>query len=175
MIKLIYEIYRRLDMDILQIHNILNDIYSKAEELNRKINNLNYKTSLQSYNNHFISIDGKYYNQKYYMPVISVENRGDICFNINSIEFEFYVTKEQITHIDLEHLISDYKKELNIYEYKDCTIDIYKIGDNKYDVLSKVNDSFDNKFGISINCSSLTYSEIIQHFNIISSLLNKNL
>ncbi|MCM1052836.1 MAG: DUF3201 domain-containing protein [Ruminococcus sp.] len=161
-------------MDILEMHNILNNIYNKAEELNKKINDLHYKTSLQSYNNHFISINNNYYKQKYYMPVISVENKGDICFNINSIEFEFYVTKSQMTNIDLETLIRNYKKELNIYEYKDCTIDIYRIGDNKYDVLNKIDNSFDNKFGISIDCSSLSDSEIIQHFNIICSLLNKN-
>lgn len=161
-------------MDILQMHNILNNIYNKAEKLNKKINDMHYKTSLQSYNNHFININDIYYKQKYYMPVISVENKGDICFNIDSIGFEFYVTKDQMTDIDLENLISNYKKELNIYEYKDCTIDIYRIGDNKYDVLSKINNSFDNKFGISIDCSSLSDSEIIQHFNIICSLLNKN-
>ncbi len=160
-------------MNILQMHNIFNNIYNKAEELNKRFS-LHYKTTFQSYNNHFININGKYYNQKYYMPVITVENIGDICFNIDSIEFEFYVTKEQIIHIDLEHLISEYKKELNIYEYKDCTNDIYIIGDNKYDILNKVSNSLDNKFGISINCSSLSDSEIIHHFNIVSSLLNKN-
>lgn len=58
-------------MDILQIHNILNNIYNKAEEINRQLINLHYKTSLQSYNNHFINVDGKYYNQK---VTIQIEN-----------------------------------------------------------------------------------------------------
>lgn len=107
------------------------------------------------------------------MPVISVENSGDICFNINSIEFEFYVTKKQISCINWDYLINHYKKELNVYEYKNCTIDIYQLGDNNFDIISKVNNSSDNKFGISISCSSLSDSEIIQHFNKISSIIIK--
>lgn len=162
-------------MEILTMHNILNDIYDKAEELNRKIGDSHYKTDLQSYNKHVINISGKYYSQKYYMPVITIENRGDICFNFDSIEFEFYITKEEMPYIDLEHLISDYEKELNIYEFKDCTIDIYRVGDSPNDVLSKINNSFDDKFGVSINCSSLSDSEIIERFNLVSSLLNKNI
>lgn len=108
------------------------------------------------------------------MPVISVENKGDICFNIGSIEFEFYVTKDQIVDIDLENIISNYKRELNIYEYENCTVDIYLIGDNKQDVLNKVNNSFDNKFGIAINCISASDVEIIHQFNRIDVLLRKD-
>jgi len=161
-------------LNILEIHKVLNEIYDKAEKLNIKLNELHYKTTFQSYNNHFININGEYYRQKYYMPVISVEDKGDICFNIDLIEFEFYITKDKIIDIDLDKLIRIYKKELHIYEYENCTIDIYKIGDREVKVLSKINNSADKKFGISIDCSSVSNSDIIQHFNVICSLLNKN-
>ena len=161
-------------MNILQMHNILNDLYDRAEKFNKKLNDLHYITSFQSYNNHFININGNYYKQNYYMPVITVENKGDICFNFNSIEFEFYVTKEQMIDINLEKLINDYKNDLNIYEYKNCTIDIYKIGDSKDEILNKINNSLDDKFGISFNCSSLSDVDIIKHFRLICSLLKRN-
>lgn len=160
-------------MDIKKIHEVLNDIYDKAENFNKELMEFGYKTNLASYNNHYINISGCYYKQKYYMPVISIEDKGDICFNINSIEYEFYVTKEQIDFIDLDKLIDRYKNELGIYEYDNCDVDIYKLGDKREDVLNKVRKSLDNKFGISINCSSFSNEEIIKHFAKVCTLLNK--
>lgn len=160
-------------MNILEMHKLLNSTYEKAEEINKVLNKLQYKTTFKSFNHHYININGNYYKQKYFMPVISIENRGDICFNLNIIEYEFYITKEEVNKIDLASLINNYAKELNIYELNNCTIDLYKIGDTKEDVLNKINKSLDNKFGISINCTKFSNNNIIKHFNQISLLLNK--
>lgn len=173
MLKLMYLLIGDFYMDILPIHNILNNIYDKAENLNKLLNDLHYKTCFQSYHNHVISINGNYYQQKYYMPVITVDNKGDICFNFDLIAFEFYITKEQMNHINLDRLIHDYQMQLSIYEYADCTIDIYQIGDYKQEILNKIQQSSDHKFGISIDVTSLSYSEIIRHFHIVSTFLNK--
>lgn len=160
-------------MDILQIHKTLNNIYDRVEKLDKKLKELGYKSYLASYNNHFLSIDGNFYNQKYYMPVISIGDKGDICFNLESIEFEFYITKEDMFKINLDELILNYKQVLSIYEYKECTVDLYKVGDNRENILEKVNKSKDKKFGISINCSLLSDEEIIDNFKKVCLLLDK--
>ncbi len=159
-------------MDIKMIHDVLNNIYKRAESYNDELSKLGYKTYLQSYNNHYIRIDGKLCKQDYYMPVISIIDCGDICFNLDSIEFEFYVTKRQMDSIDLDGLINNYKNELSIYEFINCTVDMYKSGDSKDDVLAKIAKSLDTKFGISIDCSTLSKDDIIRHFNLVCSLLN---
>lgn len=160
-------------MDIKSIHEILNNIYDKAESVNDELKRLNYKVELDSFNKHFINIDNKYLEQKYFMPVITVLNKGDICFNLNSIEFEFYVTHEDIKDIDLESLISNYKESLNIYEFTICTTDLYKIGDTYQDLLDKINKSTDSKFGISINVTRLSIEDIIKTFNKVCLILKK--
>lgn len=47
-------------MDIKSIHEILNNIYDKAESVNDELKRLNYKVELDSFNKHFINIDNKY-------------------------------------------------------------------------------------------------------------------
>lgn len=160
-------------MNIKSIHELLNGIYDKAEKLNNNLTKLNYKTELSSYNKHIIKIDDKYYEQKYYMPVISILNKGDICFNFERVEFEFYISEDEIDNIDLDALINDYKNVLNIYEFKDSTIDIYQIGDNKFDILNKIKTSKDNKFGISLDVTHLSNEDIINCFNKVLKILNK--
>lgn len=160
-------------MDILKIHNMLEEIYNHAERLKDTLISKNFKVTLASYNRHVINIEGKLYEQKYYMPVITVDNIGDICFNMNSIEFEFYVTKEDFDDINLNKLLGDYRDQLQIYEYEDCLKDIYKIGDSKEEVIRKVSNSKDDKFGVSIDVTNLSDEEIIEQFKIVANLLNK--
>lgn len=72
-------------------------------------------------------------------------------------------------HLNFMLLIIQYKDYLNIYEFEDCTIDIYVNGDKKEDLYKKLKQSKDSKFGISVNC--LQKKDIIRHFNNICALL----
>ena len=106
------------------------------------------------------------------MPVISFKGKGDICFNMDIIELEFYISKEKLLYNpNLDKLIKSYANNLNIYEFEDCTIDLYKIGDNRMRLLEKISKCPDDKIGISIDCSEYEMKEIINHFNIIYNLL----
>lgn len=161
-----------MNKKIVEYHMFLNKIYEDAEKLFEYLVMLSYKATLNSYNNHYISINGKYENQKYFMPVISIENTGDICFNLDGIEFEFFIDKEKILKLSkLEDLLNEYKSVLHIYEFNDCTIDIYTKEDTKQDLLRKVIDSKETKFGISINCLFYSSKDILNYFNTICSLL----
>jgi hypothetical protein len=70
-----------MNFEIRKQHEFLNDIYNKAELFLKKLQDNNIKATLNSYNKHYIKINDKYELQRYFMPVISIENKGDICFN----------------------------------------------------------------------------------------------
>lgn len=161
------------DNKILEFHNTYNKIYDDAESLLKQLNELSYKAKLGSYNNHYIRYQDNYLHQKYYMPVITVEDIGDICFNIDGIAFEFYLLKEELLKLnELGELLNQFKQELNIYEYDNCTNDIYIINDTEAELLEKIKRSNDKKFGISIDCSNVEMKDIIITFNKVCSLLN---
>lgn len=161
------------DSKILEFHNTYNKIYEDAENLLQQLNELSYKVKLGSFNNHYIKYKDSYLHQKYYMPVITVNDIGDICFNIDGISFEFYLLKEDLLMLnELEELLKQFKQELYIYEYENCTNDIYVINDTKAELLEKIKRSSDKKFGISIDCSNLEIKDIIIRFNKVCSLLN---
>lgn len=161
-----------MDNKIVECHQFLNNIYEDAEKMLEHIIGLSYNATINSYNNHYININGKYEEQKYFMPVISIVDKGDICFNLDGIAFEFYIVKEKLLQLKaLEELLVQYGSVLNIYEFEDCTIDIYLNGDSKEELFRKVKQSKDSKFGIAIDCSSFEAKDIINHFNRICSLL----
>lgn len=154
-------------------HQLLTEIYNKSENLFEELKKLKYDASLNSYNNHYIKIDNKLVKQKYFMPVITIRDKGDICLNFDIVEFEFYISKDNlVNNVNLNKLISEYKDVLSIYKLEDCTFDLYKVGDTVQSLLTKVNNIKDNKFGISINCSDFSNNSIIEHFNNICLLLN---
>lgn len=62
--------------------------------------------------------------------------------------------KEKLISLNgLELLMKQYHDKLSIYEFEDCTIDIYVNGDKREELLNKITNSKDSKFGISIDCS----------------------
>ncbi len=159
----------------LEYHQFLNDIYIRCEKCLEYLHQLSYEATLNSYNHHYININGTYLKQEYYMPVITVENKGDICFNMGIIEFEFYISKEELVKSEiLTLLINKYEESLSVYEFEDCTKDMYHFGDTKEVVLKRIKESKDLKFGIGINVSHLEYNEIVWHFNQVCQILKKD-
>ncbi|MCH5167175.1 MAG: DUF3201 domain-containing protein [Erysipelotrichales bacterium] len=162
-----------MEKNIICCHKILDNIYFNAERYLKILIDLAYDATLSSYNNHYININGELVHQKYYMPVISIKDKGDICFNLDGIEFEFYKTKEELLNdINLDELLTNYENELSIYEFEDCTNDLYEPKMNIESIIQNIKNSKDSKFGISINCHHFSDEEIIRHFENICKLLN---
>lgn len=162
-----------MDKNKLLCHQVLTQIYNDAELLFRELKELSYEVSLNSYNNHYINIDKILVRQDYYMPVITIKNKGDICFNFDTIQFEFYISKDNlINNVNLNKLISEYKSRLNIYEFENCTIDIYQSNDSTQVLLEKLRNNKNDKFGISIDCYNFSNKDIIKHFNKVCLILN---
>ena len=162
-----------MEKNIISCHKILDNIYSNAERYFKTLTNLSYDATLASYNNHYIKINGELVHQKYYMPVISIKDKGDICLNLDGIEFEFYKTKEELlSSINLSELLTNYQNEVSIYEYENCTKDLYKPKMNIESIKENIKNSKDSTFGISINCHHYSDEEIIKHFENVCKLLN---
>lgn len=156
--------------EILNMHNEMMNVYNLALEVYKVMDK---KFSLGYYNNHLIKLRGEYIKQDYYMPVISYEDKGDICFNFDEVSYEVYLTKEEIKDY-LDDLISKYKDSLSIYTTTNCDIDLYAIGDSKEDVLKRLDDLSDEEIGITIIESSRVNKVIVNNFKELLELLKRN-
>ena len=154
-------------------HNLLNDIYSDCEKLYNKVRIQYENVRMNSYNGHYIRINDKYEYQKYYMPVISIDDIGDICFNLDGISLEFFVDKNNLlNNCDFNSLLnSDY--DVEIYDANDSTIDLYE-KDMTLDLfISKMKQWKSNLIGITINCQdkNYDYDTIVNIFECVSVIL----
>lgn len=143
------------------IHDKLNKIYDEAEDVLTLVKEKFPKAVLNSYKGHYIKIDGTYVYQKYYMPVISNDDKGDICFNLDGISLEFFVSQEKFKKIDISKLINlDYKVE--IYDGDNSEEDIYYEGMNINELINNIQ-KYKN-IGITINCQNIDKEKILELF-----------
>lgn len=143
------------------IHDKLNKIYDDAEDVLTLVKEKFPKAVLNSYKGHYIKIDGTYVYQKYYMPVISNDDKGDICFNLDGISLEFFVSQEKFKKIDISKLINlDYKVE--IYDGDNSEEDIYYEGMNINELINNIQ-KYKN-IGITINCQNIDKEKILELF-----------
>lgn len=103
------------------------------------------------------------------MPVISINDIGDICFNLDGISLEFFVDKNNLLNNCNFNSLLNYNVE--IYDAKDSTIDIYE-KDMPLDLLiNKLVQWESNLIGITINCQDKNEEEVISIFESISTIL----
>ncbi len=154
---------------IKNCHKLLNDVYSNCEEMYNKIRKKYKNAKMESYNGHYIRINDKYEYQKYYMPVISIDGFGDICFNFDGISLEFFVDKSKLLNNCNFKLLFNYNVEL--YDANDSTIDIYEKGMKVNLFIDKLKKWKSNLIGITINCQDRLDDDIINIFENISAIL----
>ena len=127
------------------------------------------KVEMNSYKGHYIKINDNYEYQKYYMPVISINEIGDICFNLDGISLEFFVSKSTfLANCNFKSLLN---YDVEIYDAKDSTIDIYE-KNMKEDLLIKRLEEWERDLiGITINCQTKIKEDIINIFENIIDIL----
>lgn len=153
------------------VHNKLNELYSNAEEVFEYLKNTpNIQASYGFFNGNYTKIYNRYEYQKYPIPVISIENKGDIGFDLNAIWFEFFVPKTSLTNHLIEELIHNYNVE--IYGGKNCLINFYNCNKTNSDILETINNSNEETIGISISLGNADLNNIKDYFFNICSLLN---
>ncbi len=158
-----------MNEEIRKCHNLLNNIYSNCEKLYNKVRMQYKNVQVKSYNGHYIRINGKYEYQKYYMPVISIDDIGDICFNFDGISLEFFIDKNKLLNNCNFNLLFNY--DVEIYDANDSTIDIYEKG-MEFDLfIEKLKNWKSSLIGITINCQGGVDDDIVNVFENISVIL----
>jgi len=152
------------------IHNKFNDVYSLAESFFEAIKSEEgYKTSYGFFSGNYIKLKGKYEYQKYPIPVITIENKGDIGFNIDGVWFEYFLKKDDFIRSNLEGLIIKHK--LEIYGGTHCLIDFYFEGKSAADVFESVRNSEEEIIGVAVYLNDMQYMNIKESFKDVCSLL----
>ncbi len=156
---------------IQSIHNELNSIYTLAENIHESFKSEEeLSVSYGFFSGNYIKIGETQEYQKYPIPIVSIEQKGDICFNIDRVGFEFFVTKELLKETIIESLVNNYRVE--IYGGKDCLIDFYNEGKPISDVLHDVNNSSEDTIGIAIYSEDFQCNSIKEIFFNVCNLLN---
>lgn len=130
-----------------------------------------YKSAkIESYNGHYIRINGKYEYQKHFMPIISVVGIGYICFNLDGISLEFFVDKNKLlNNCDFNSLLN---YNVEIYDANNSTIDIYENG-MAFDLfINKLRQWESSLIGVTINCQDKNDREIINIFESVTTILS---
>ena len=156
--------------DIELIHSKLNDVYSLAAKLFEAIKSEeDFKASYGYFCGNYIKIKGKYEYQRYPIPVISIEDKGDIGFNIDGVWFEYFLKKDDFFRSNLEVLIIKHK--LEIYGGTDCLIDFYFEGKSAADVFESVRNSEEEIIGVAVYLNDMQSMDIKESFKDVCSLL----
>lgn len=153
------------------IHNKLNELYSTADEVFESFKNIpNIKASYGFFNGNYIKVYNRYDYQKYPIPVISIENKGDIGVDLNAIWFEFFLDKNSFNKAPIEELIADYNVE--VYGGKDCLINFYRPDKTLLDMVNDIKNSNEETIGISISLEYINTTDVKDLFFKVCSLLN---
>lgn len=162
-----------MENKIIECHKVLNNIYEESKNFFDYLESNNVKCSLNSYSKHYIKINNKYELQKYFMPVISVYNKGDICFNLDGISLEFFIDKKKILLIDnLLDIVKKHNYNLEIYSNENCLDDLYFKGISDLKLKENILNCNDNTIAITINCQKSSNNEVMKCFNDVCCILN---
>lgn len=158
--------------NIKEVHEFINSIYEKSEEAFKRLSeNEDMKCTYTVCKGNYLKIDSKYSYQRYGIPIIVVENVGDIGFNLDGIFFEFFLDRYELANIDFNEISN---RHIEIYGAEDCSVDYYKNGDKLRDVKRKIEGSAENSFGIAFYYNSCDVDkDIIEEFIKIKRALKK--
>lgn len=96
--------------------DVLNSIYKpmcgKAHEIIRGLKAAGYVATVQFHNNHSVKRDGAFVTEHFPIPIISIDELGDIGVDIDSIWFEAALPKERALALNYAEIIDRYKIEI---------------------------------------------------------------
>lgn len=137
-------------MDISK-YNTLNEMYEpihkKAFLIYKDIKNKGYKASYGWYNMHSLKYNDKYLTEFFPIPVITVENIGEIGIDIDFIFFEATISKEKALNIDYDDLTDSYSIE--VYGADDYLHDFYNSNIPLSDVKTNIQKSSETQIHIA--------------------------
>lgn len=128
--------------------DILNSIYKplcdKSAEIYQALKDAEYQVTCQFHNNHSVKRNNDFATEYFPIPVISIENLGDIGVDINSVWFEVVLPKEKAIKLDYANIANRYRVE--IYGSDNFLCDLY----NEQIDVSKIVSNISNSSEINI-------------------------
>ncbi len=147
--------------EIRHIHEEITKIYDYATDIYERLKD---KCELGYFNRHIIKIHEDFVEQSYYMPVISMQDKGDICFNFDDVSYEYYLTRAQLQK-NLKFLFENYQDKISIYPSSACTIDLYNKGEDINAVNARLDEYNETEIiGITIDANSFSDKNKIDNF-----------
>lgn len=131
------------------IHEHLNQIYIRANNDYKDLLKRRFVCQLEFFKENYLQVDGQYQLQHYPIPIISVNEIGDIGYNLDRIFFEFAFEKEDFLYTDLSYFINHYDS-IEIYGGHDCLVDFYQKGDPPEKIRNKVQHSDEQTIMLSV-------------------------
>lgn len=102
-------------------------------------------------NNHYEKYNEEYICMVYTIPIVEIENIGDIGFNIDKCFYEGYFKKEQLLHFNLKLL--KFLDEYVLYGESDYLNDIYNSQMLDKDIKQAIIDAKDHTIAIGFDFS----------------------
>ena len=128
----------------------LNEIYieinQKKKELIHFLKENGFQYRCGYYNQHSVKVDEEWITEEYPIPVISIEDIGDLGIDINHIFLEIVVTKEQALAFDFEKF-KPYRFE--VYGVENFLSDFYNATLPLQDIHERIRISNEDSIGIS--------------------------
>lgn len=128
----------------------LNEIYieinQKKKELIHFFKEKGFQCRCGYYNQHSVKVDDEWITEEYPIPVISIEDIGDLGIDINHIFLEIVVTREQALTFDFGKFES-YRFE--VYGVENFLNDFYNNTLPLQEIHERIRKSNENSIGIS--------------------------
>lgn len=161
-------------MKIEEIHHFLNRLYELSKDICEILDTKGIKNRFVNSPKNYIRINGKYELQQYPIPLIIIENQGDIGINLDGIFFEFFVSKESILNLELMKLQRD-GYTLEIYGGDNCMVDYYSETISEFMFRERIRESREENFGIAFYSHTQDKKQIVDDFfEIHKVIINQN-
>lgn len=118
----------------------MNRIYKRANNDYKELLSCGVDCKLDFFKDNYLHIEGQYQLQHYPIPIITVNEIGDIGFNLDRVFFEFAFEKSDFLSKDLGYLIHHFDS-LEIYGSHNCLVDFYQKADTPEMIRDKVQHS----------------------------------
>ncbi len=145
---------------ILQLNSIYSPLINYAQKCQALLKTKSINSRFVWANNHYEEYDGKYICETYPIPIIEIDEIGDIGFNLNECFYEGYFNKEKLISFNYEIL-----KEVgyfSMYGESDYLTDIYNTNMICGDIIPLLKNSPEDHIAINFAFKPQEIDKIIE-------------
>ncbi len=118
-------------------------------------------------NNHYEKYANKFICEEYPIPIIEIQNIGDIGFNLNECFYEGYFKKEELLKFNFNYIKSF--KSFSLYGEQNCLNDIYNSNMNFNKIKQLIEDSNENLIAINFSFKYKEIENVLKTLDLLTS------